>query len=235
MPWVLCLCLALALVAAPATLQGSSDVTREEAIQVAKELLAEEAGLEAGDIRVRRAESVQWPDRGLGCPRDGQVYAAVVTPGYRVWLQVARTLYTVHVGGGRGVVCGEPVGPPGGGAARFRGPERVAEDRETAVTGEAPEEILDAVRDDLAERTGASRASFEIVRAEETVWSDGSLGCPQPGVEYLQAPVRGYHVILRHGDRDWDYRAVRAGFFILCERPWVGRPPPPAPRTERQD
>jgi hypothetical protein len=221
MPWVLCLALVLV---APGTLQGSSD-SREEAIRVAKVLLAEEAGLDAAQIRVRRTESVQWPDRGLGCPRDGEVYAAVVTPGYRVWLQVARTLYTVHVGGGRGVVCGEPVGASGGGGARFRGPERVPEDRETAVRGEAPEEILDAVQDDLAERTGASREGFEVVRAEETVWSDGSLGCPRPGVEYLDAPVRGYHVILRHGDRDYDYRAVRADFFVLCERPPVGPPP----------
>ena len=79
------------------------------------------------------------------------------------------------------------------------------------------------------------RESFEVVRAEEAVWSDGSLGCGQPGVEYRHAPVRGYHIVLRHGERDYDYRAVRVDFFILCERPTVGPRLRPGPGSPRQD
>jgi hypothetical protein len=231
MAWALC----LVLVAVPATVRGSGPMTREEAVEAAKELLAKEAGLDPAEMRARRTESVEWPDRSLGCPRDGEVYAALRTSGYRVSLQVARTLYTVHVGGGRAVVCGKPLGPSEGPRVAGRRPERVPEEHDVPVKGEVPERILDAVLNDLAKRTDANRESFEIVRAEETVWNDGSLGCAKPGVEYLPAPVRGYHLILRHGDRDYDYRAVRPDFFILCERPRVGSPPPPGPGTERQD
>jgi hypothetical protein len=231
MAWALC----LVLVVVPATLRGSGPVTREEAVQRAKESLAKETGLDPAEIRVRRTESVEWPDRSLGCPRDGEVYATLTTPGYRISLQVARTLYTVHVGGGRAVVCGKPLGPSQGPRDGARRPERVPEEHDVPVKGEVPERILDAVLNDLARRTNADRESFEIVRAEETVWNDGALGCPRPGVEYLPAPVRGYRVVLRHGDHDYDYRAVRPDFFVLCERPRVGPPSPPGPGAHRQD
>jgi hypothetical protein len=85
------------------------------------------------------------------------------------------------------------------------------------VTGEVPESLLNKIVDDLVARTGADRQSIEVVRAEAVVWNDGSLGCPQPGMEYTQMLVDGYWVVLRAGGQDYDFRATQAGYFILCE------------------
>jgi hypothetical protein len=49
---------------------------------------------------------------------------------------------------------------------------------------------------DLARRLGQGESDIEVVRAERVTWSDGSLGCPQPGMMYTQALVNGYRVIL---------------------------------------
>jgi hypothetical protein len=85
------------------------------------------------------------------------------------------------------------------------------------VIGEVPQALLDEIIADLAERAGVERAAVQVVRAEQVVWPDGSLGCPQPGMVYTQALVNGYHVVLEHGGKSYDYRATASGSFFLCE------------------
>jgi hypothetical protein len=67
------------------------------------------------------------------------------------------------------------------------------------------------------------------VRAESVVWSDGSLGCPEPGMEYTQALVNGYWVIVEAAGKKYDFRVGGGGSFRLCP-PGQGQPPsqPPA-------
>lgn len=85
------------------------------------------------------------------------------------------------------------------------------------VRGEVPEKLLDDIRADLAERTQSSREEMVVVRDQAVTWSDGSLGCPQPGMMYTQALVPGYWIVLQVGEREYDYRASESGHFVLCE------------------
>jgi hypothetical protein len=84
------------------------------------------------------------------------------------------------------------------------------------LTGEVPQDLLDAVIDDLLERLGMSRETIEIEKAEYVIWRDGSLGCPQPGMMYTQALVPGYQIVLRVGGETYDYHASESGYFVLC-------------------
>jgi hypothetical protein len=85
------------------------------------------------------------------------------------------------------------------------------------VTGEAPQELLDAILDDAASRTGLDRSELTIVQDQAVVWPDGSLGCPEPGMMYTMALVDGYHVIVQADGQLLDYRAGRNNSFRLCE------------------
>ncbi|MDP8958471.1 MAG: hypothetical protein M3N51_04565 [Actinomycetota bacterium] len=85
------------------------------------------------------------------------------------------------------------------------------------VTGEVPDDLLQEMRADLVERTGADLAAIRVVTAEQVVWNDGSLGCPQPGEFYTQGLVDGYQVVLEVDGAEYDYRASDQGFFFLCE------------------
>ena len=106
-------------------------------------------------------------------------------------------------------------------------PERVPPtEPATPVTGEVPTAILSAIVQDLAARTDTSLEQISVIRDQAVVWSDGSLGCPQPGVMYTQALVDGYWVELEVDGRTFDYRAARTGHFVLCEN---GRLPPTPP------
>jgi hypothetical protein len=47
-------------------------------------------------------------------------------------------------------------------------------------------------------------------------WSDGSLGCPEPGMLYTQALVRGYRIVLQAGDERLEYHAGKSGQPKFC-------------------
>ena len=93
------------------------------------------------------------------------------------------------------------------------------------VTGEAPPALMVQARLDLAGRTALDPATFETVRSEQVVWSDGSLGCPQPGYMYVQVVTPGYWIQLAADGKTYDYRATETGPAQLCEQP---NPKPPS-------
>jgi len=84
----------------------------EKAVAAAKADLMERLGVREEAIVVKAAEAVQWPDSSLGCPQPGMMYAQVITPGFRVVLEVAGQTYEYHTDAGRLVVlCGADGGP----------------------------------------------------------------------------------------------------------------------------
>lgn len=93
-----------------------------------------------------------------------------------------------------------------------------------AVMGEVPADLLEAIMAD-AESRMTTKGALTVVRAEFVTWSDGSLGCPEPGVMYTQALVDGYWVVLDAGGSHMDYRVTSKGTFKLCESS-LGVPPP---------
>jgi len=87
---------------------------------------------------------------------------------------------------------------------------------ESPVIGEVPAELLATVFKDIETRTGGTRADFEVQRAESVQWRDGSMGCPEPGTSYLQAPLDGYWVVVEYQNQKYDYRGNDRGVFTLC-------------------
>lgn len=82
-----------------------------------------------------------------------------------------------------------------------------------------PPEITDPIVADAATRLGVDPSKVTIVDAHAETWSDGSLGCPQPGMMYTQALVDGYQVIVEANGTQLDYRVGGQGGFRLCENP----------------
>jgi hypothetical protein len=97
-------------------------------------------------------------------------------------------------------------------------PERIppTEMMQPAI-GEIPVKFLEAIQKDIADRAGVAINKDEAIRAQAIVWPDGSLGCPQPGVLYTQAPVNGYWVVFDVGGEQYDYRIADTGYYFLCE------------------
>lgn len=118
------------------------------------------------------------------------------------------------------VACGGTDDPGGVGAGDGTDDVVTEEDAVTDedTAGDATEETGDVGEDDAVDGSGVQgagaleprvqeaiaqlvddgtdRDAIELVVAESVVWSDGSIGCPEPGMLYTQALVEGYRIVL---------------------------------------
>jgi hypothetical protein len=85
----------------------------------------------------------------------------------------------------------------------------------TTVTG-GPAAMIEAALDDATRRSGQARSAITVVSAESVTWSDGSLGCPEPGMLYTQALVPGYRIVLQAGEERLEYHSGRQGPPKFC-------------------
>ena len=74
-----------------------------------------------------------------------------------------------------------------------------------------------AAIDDLAQRLGVDPADIDVVVWDAVTWSDGSIGCPQPGMGYTQALVDGVRILLAYDGEEYSYHAAGNGIPALCE------------------
>jgi hypothetical protein len=112
---------------------------------------------------------------------------------------------------------GTPVSTPGDSGPATPTPS--ATTPSTTTPGAGPSGVPDArwtaILDDLAGR-GAPDDAVELVSVRSVTWNNGALGCPQRGRSYTQALVDGMQVIVRAGDREYDYRFGNSDRPKLC-------------------
>lgn len=108
-------------------------------------------------------------------------------------------------------------------------PERVEPLPPVGEPGLPPEDLLARVLEDATQRSGLERGGLEIVDSRRVTWSDGSLGCPEPGMNYTQALVPGWHLLVAAGAVVLDYRVAEQGYFRRCE---LRRPGPQGEQKE---
>lgn len=83
---------------------------------------------------------------------------------------------------------------------------------------ELPENVQQAT-EDLAERLGVGPDDIDAGPLHEVTWSDGSLGCPEPGMSYPQALTEGYRVILTADGEEYAYHSGADGELVYCADP----------------
>jgi hypothetical protein len=76
--------------------------------------------------------------------------------------------------------------------------------------------ITAAALADASRHTGLEKGQLKVLSAQAVTWSDGSLGCPAPGMMYTQALVPGFRVRIEAGGRLLDYHAGARGGLVLC-------------------
>lgn len=75
-----------------------------------------------------------------------------------------------------------------------------------------------------AERRDVPEDQVQVTGYASVTWSDGSLGCPQPGMHYTQALVPGEQLILEVDGQRSSYHAGRDGTFKYCANPTAPLP-----------
>jgi hypothetical protein len=87
--------------------------------------------------------------------------------------------------------------------------------------------FADQAKADLAARLGVDVNQIEVLEAREVVWPDASLGCPQPGMAYIQVPQDGVLTRLAAEGREYAYHGGGSGELFLCEQ--TQKTPKPTP------
>jgi hypothetical protein len=72
--------------------------------------------------------------------------------------------------------------------------------------------------EDLAGRLKVPMEEIELVSVEEVVWPDTSLGCPQPGMVYLQVLQEGSWIQLIYDGQVYSYHSGGMRDLFLCEQ-----------------
>lgn len=88
-----------------------------------------------------------------------------------------------------------------------------------APTGTPGGTAVEQATADLVKRLGVQAAAVKVVTAEEVTWSDGSLGCPEPGMRYTQALINGMRIILEADGKRYEYHSGGPRTPFLCEDP----------------
>ena len=81
-----------------------------------------------------------------------------------------------------------------------------------------PTSVIEPVVAEVAKLAGVPADQVTVISAEEVTFSDGSLGCPQPGMVYTQALVDGYKIVAEAGGKTYDFRGSGSA-FRQCTNP----------------
>ncbi len=165
-----------------------TDVERA-AVHVAIDALVTELGVAKEQVFVDTVRAVEWRDSSLGCPKPGVAYLDVISPGHRVILRVDGQVHVVHESRNRAFVCVQTKAMGG-----------ITPQRDLSF---GPQMV--AARRDLASRLGVTEREILFLSGEGKTWPDASLGCPEPGVMYTQAQVRGWVLTFGHNQRIYTY------------------------------
>lgn len=134
-------------------------------------------------------------------------------------------------GGGEGSSAAAPAASASNAGERVSGGLLLDEPLNAAPGYSAPVKtdlpsIVDMALADAARRTGREKSALKVISSEAVTWRDGSLGCPQPGMNYTMALVPGYRIRIQAGEELLDYHASARGYLVLCP---PGRSVDPAP------
>jgi hypothetical protein len=75
---------------------------------------------------------------------------------------------------------------------------------------------VEKAREDLDARLGIAPGEIRLLSIEAVQWRDSSLGCPQPGMEYLQVITPGYRIELEAGGQVYEYHTSDER-VVLCD------------------
>jgi hypothetical protein len=77
--------------------------------------------------------------------------------------------------------------------------------------------LIEKTKEDLANRLVIPTEEISFAEITEAEWSDASLGCPQPGMDYLQVITPGYRILLEVNTQIYEYHSNRDTYVVYCQ------------------
>jgi hypothetical protein len=87
-----------------------------------------------------------------------------------------------------------------------------------------PQQQFAHAQADLADRLGLDPAEVNVISSGPVTWRSGALGCPKPGMNYTQALVPGFRIILQAEKTTYHYHAKSGGQPFHCPQDRIETP-----------
>lgn len=72
-----------------------------------------------------------------------------------------------------------------------------------------------AAQEALAVRLGVAASQIKVLSVEEVMWSNTSIGCPEPDKQYSDVIVPGFRIILEYEGRRYEYHTNEDGTMVV--------------------
>ena len=83
---------------------------------------------------------------------------------------------------------------------------------------EATTKMVTLVTQHLAQKLGLTADQILLSEVKPVVWRDAGLGCPKPGIDYIQVETPGFNIFLEAGGKTYNYHTDSAKRFVLCNK-----------------
>lgn len=77
---------------------------------------------------------------------------------------------------------------------------------------------IEVARQALADELACHPATITVGDITPTEWNDSSLGCPQPGMMYLQVITPGFQIVLEHNGTAYTFHTDRGRRAVHCDK-----------------
>lgn len=164
-------------------------------VQNAVDRLARRLEVSPDSVTVVSAQEVRWLTSALGVDRLEENARKIITPGYRVILEVEGQKYEYHTDMDRRAIFASAI-PSGPALIQSAG-------------GDA---MTDRLRADLAGRLRIPAEDIQVVSVTPTTFPDSSLGLPRPGEMYAMMITPGHTAVLATQRFRYLYTYARQSF-----------------------
>jgi len=171
-----------------------------------EQFAAEKLSAQPGQVKVMKIEPVEWPDSCLGAAQPGEFCSQVITPGYRVTVNINGTTYELHTNGSDQV--------------------RLANST-TPVTDIPP--AAEAARLWLVDQLKIDLSAIKVISVTPETWPDGCMGVHKANQMCTAVIVPGYRVILEVNGQNMELRTNQDGKSVILADPMLQilKPQPP--------
>lgn len=80
------------------------------------------------------------------------------------------------------------------------------------------QKLVTLAKEHLAQKLGIAVEQIALAEMKPVVWRDASLGCPKPGIDYIQVETPGYNIVLETGGKTYNYHTDKLNRFVMCNR-----------------
>ena len=83
---------------------------------------------------------------------------------------------------------------------------------------EASAKLVSLVKEHLAKQLQIPADQIVLSDVKSVVWRDAGLGCPKPGVDYIQMEIPGYNILLEANGQTYTYHTDTSKRFVSCRK-----------------